>query len=127
MEEQTKRRVQDKKIMQGSHGFFHGITTEKQQTPATKRETQKGKALFKYEMNGNTQGRPWLGPWYCQCCHSLRRMPPFGRARKNGKNHDDWLPERTMHKSCWVKWKKMLKLVASSSYRQRTLQECWCK
>ena len=33
--------------------------------------------------------------WHC--CHPL---VPIGRARANGRSHDDW-PGRKLHKKCW--------------------------
>lgn len=37
-------------------------------------------------------------PGYCDYCRG--RLKPIGRARQNGKNHNDWAGRR-LHKKCW--------------------------
>lgn len=36
----------------------------------------------------------------CEYCH--KRLVKIGKARKNGKNHLDWV-SRQYHKKCWTK------------------------
>lgn len=39
---------------------------------------------------------------FCQNCFGA--IVPFGNARANGKDHDDW-PNRRFHKKCWYQLK----------------------
>lgn len=36
------------------------------------------------------------------CNECGRTLPAFGHARRNGKDHPDWRPNRYLHKKCWV-------------------------
>jgi hypothetical protein len=45
----------------------------------------------------------------CEFCN--KKLVPIGKARKNGKFHNDWY-SRKYHKKCWIKIQERKALIA---------------